>query len=546
MKGNEIRIIPIGGLGEVGRNMMLYEYQDSMLIVDCGLMFPNNDQLGIDYIIPDYSYILKNRQKVKGVIFTHGHEDHIGSIHYLMNEIQIPIYATPLTMGLVKAKLDRKSVRKKLAFNIINAGKEVRIGKFNVTTFHVCHSIPDSIGLAVETPAGLIIQSGDFKFDHTPVDNWPTDYAKLAELSKRGVMALIADSTNATHAGWTPSERVINGALQQVFLNAKGRIIVASFASLISRMQQVANTADVHKRKIAFVGKSMLENVSIARKLGYLNIADDLIVSIEDALKIPDEKIVIMCTGSQGEPTSILGRLSRGTQRQFDVKQGDTIVLSSKTIPGNEEAVFSTINDLFRRGANVIYEEIAPVHVSGHGSQEDIKLLIHLTKPKYFIPAYGELRHLKQSAILAMQTGIPEDHIAVVEDGQIISFKNGKMRLAEKIAAPYVFVDGVSVGEISHEELRDRATLSKDGIVSVHVNLDRKTGQLRGKPAIASRGFASSQESQEILQQAIKPLVEAIKRSNGNLGNNITKSLGAILYRETHRRPTILVTVSRI
>lgn len=546
MKGNEIRIIPIGGLGEVGRNMMLYEYQDSMLIVDCGLMFPNNDQLGIDYIIPDYSYILKNRQKVKGVIFTHGHEDHIGSIHYLMNEIQIPIYATPLTMGLVKAKLDRKSVRKKLAFNIINAGKEVRIGKFNVTTFHVCHSIPDSIGLAVETPAGLIIQSGDFKFDHTPVDNWPTDYAKLAELSKRGVMALIADSTNATHAGWTPSERVINGALQQVFLNAKGRIIVASFASLISRMQQVANTADVHKRKIAFVGKSMLENVSIARKLGYLNIADDLIVSIEDALKIPDEKIVIMCTGSQGEPTSILGRLSRGTQRQFDAKQGDTIVLSSKTIPGNEEAVFSTINDLFRRGANVIYEEIAPVHVSGHGSQEDIKLLIHLTKPKYFIPAYGELRHLKQSAILAMQTGIPEDHIAVVEDGQIISFKNGKMRLAEKIAAPYVFVDGVSVGEISHEELRDRATLSKDGIVSVHVNLDRKTGQLRGKPAIASRGFASSQESQEILQQAIKPLVEAIKRSNGNLGNNITKSLGAILYRETHRRPTILVTVSRI
>ena len=546
MKGNEIRIIPMGGLGEVGRNMMLYEYQDNILIVDCGLMFPGNDQLGIDYIIPDYSYILKNRQKVKGIIFTHGHEDHIGSIHHLVKEIQVPIYATPLTMGLVKAKLDRNSVQKKLTLEVFKAGDELRIGKFNVITFHVCHSIPDSIGLGVETPAGLIVQSGDFKFDHTPVDNWPTDYTKLAELSKRGVMALIADSTNSTHAGWTPSERVINSGLQQVFLNARGRIIVASFASLISRIQQVANTADVHKRKIAFLGTSMVENVKIARKLGYLNVQDELIVSIEDALKMPDEKIVIMCTGSQGEPTSILGRLAQGTQKQLDVKEGDTIVLSSKTIPGNEEAVYSTINDLFRRGANVIYEEIAPVHVSGHGSQEDIKLLIHLTKPKYFIPAYGELRHLKQSAILANQTGIADDHIAVVEDGQVIAFRNGKMRLAEKVSTAYIFVDGSSVGEISHEDLRDRAILSRDGIVTVHINLDSKNGQLKGEPALASRGFASAQEAQEILQQALQPLTQTIKRSSGNLEGNVRNTLGNFLYKQTRRRPTIMVTISKI
>ena len=463
-----------------------------------------------------------------------------------MAEMQPTIYATPLTMGLIEVKLAKKGTLNKITKRIVRAGEHFETGPFKVDFFHVCHSIPDAVGLGLETPAGLIVQSGDYKFDHTPVDNWPTDYSKLVEFSRRGVLALIADSTNATRAGWTPSERVVDQGLDQVFNQAKARIIIASFASLVSRMQQVANAAIAHQRKIAFVGTSMLENVKIAEQLGYLKIPNEFTVSINEALNMPDEKVVIMCTGAQGEPTSILGRLSKGAQRQFDIKSGDTVVLSSKTIPGNEEAVFRTINGLFRLGANVIYEEIAPVHVSGHGSQEDIKLLIQLTKPKYFIPAYGELRHLKQSSLLAQQTGIPENHIAVVENGQVISFKNGRMRFGEHVPASYVFVDGDRVGEVGPEEMRDREILSRDGVIMIHVNLNNKTGIVHGKPAITSRGFASPQDSDEIMAGAIPTIMETIKRTNGNLENEIMRTVSGYIYKETHRRPTILVTTSRI
>ena len=546
MNNKTLRIIPIGGLGEIGRNMMLYEYDNDILIVDCGLMFPKSNMPGIDYIIPDFNYLRKNKGKIRGMVITHGHEDHIGAVSHLIKEMQIPIYATLLTIGLIKGKLSRKAINTKVSLHTVKAGSSVNIGKFKVSFFHVCHSIPDSVGLGIETPAGLIVQSGDYKFDHTPEDNWPTDYAKLVEFSQKGVLALIADSTNATRSGWTPSECVVDDALEKVFNQAKGRIIVASFASLISRMQKVANAAKAHHRKMVFVGMSMVENVKIAQKLGYLYIPKDLVINLDQALHLPDHEVVIMCTGSQGEPTSILGRLSRGTQKQFNIKNNDTVVLSSKTIPGNEEAVYSTINSLFRRGANVIYEEITPVHVSGHGSQEDIKLLIHLTKPKYFIPAYGELRHLKQSALLAEQTGIPKNHIAVVEDGQVISFKNGKIRFAEKIPISFVFVDGKSVGTIGPDEMHDRESLSRDGVVVVHINLNQKAGTLHGKPKIISRGFSSAQEAEDILRQAQKPIIEAIKNSNGKLERNIAKALSEFIYKETHKQPTILVTISRI
>ncbi len=547
MKNDVLKIIPLGGLGEIGRNMMVYEYDEQLLIVDCGLMFPESDMPGIDYIIPDFQYLRSRKDKIRGIVFTHGHEDHIGSIHHLMAEMQPTIYATPLTMGFIENKLSKKGLNQKITKRVVKAGEHFEAGPFKVDMFHVCHSIPDSVGLGIETPAGLIVQSGDYKFDHTPVDNWPTDYSKLVEFSHRGVMALIADSTNATRSGWTPSERVIDQAFDQVFNQAKGRIIIASFASLVSRMQQVASAAIAHKRKIAFVGTSMLENVQIAESLGYLKLADEHVVTINQALNMPDEEVVIMCTGAQGEPTSILGRLSMGSQKQFDIKAGDTVVLSSKTIPGNEEAVYRTINGLFRLGANVIYEEIAPVHVSGHGSQEDIKLLIHLTKPKYFIPAYGELRHLKQSSLLAQQTGIPENHIAVIENGQVLTFKNGKMRLGEHVPSSYVFVDGARVGDVGPEEMRDREILSRDGVVMIHVNLDIKTNQLRGKPAINSRGFASTQGAEEILGEVVKPVVESVKRANnGNMENDIIHAVSGYIYKETHRRPTVLVTFSRI
>jgi len=339
MKNNVLKIIPLGGLGEIGRNMMVYEYNEQLLIVDCGLMFPESDMPGIDYIIPDFQYLRGKKDKIRGIVFTHGHEDHIGSIHHLMAEMQPTIYATPLTMGFIENKLAKKGLHQKITKRVVKAGEHFEVGPFKVDLFHVCHSIPDSVGLGIETPAGLIVQSGDYKFDHTPVDNWPTDYAKLVEFSHRGVMALIADSTNATRSGWTPSERVIDQAFEQVFNQAKGRIIIASFASLVSRMQQVASAAIAHKRKIAFVGTSMLENVQIAESLGYLKLADEHVVTINQALNMPDEEVVIMCTGAQGEPQSILGRLSMGSQKQFDIKPGDTVVLSSKTIPGNQRAV---------------------------------------------------------------------------------------------------------------------------------------------------------------------------------------------------------------
>jgi ribonuclease J len=545
MKNANLKIIPLGGLGEIGRNMMLYEYEDSAIIVDCGMMFPDNDMLGIDYIIPDFHYLRSRKEKIRGIIFTHGHEDHIGAIHHLLQEVQAPIYGTPLTLGLVKVKLSRRGMLDSATLKTIKAGENIKLGPFKIDFFHVCHSIPDSIGLGIDTPEGLIVQTGDFKFDHTPVDNWPTDYAKLVEFSKRGVLALISDSTNATRPGWTPSEMEVSEALDQVFKNAENRIIIASFASLISRVQQAVNAATTVNRKIAFVGTSMVENVKMAQALGYLEIPKGTQVSINTALELPDHEVVIMCTGSQGEPTSILGRLARGTQRQFDIKRGDTVILSSKTIPGNEEAVFSTINDLFRQGANVIYEEIAPVHVSGHGSQEDLKLLINLTKPKYFIPAYGELRHLKQAAILAQQTGIPEKRILVVEDGKIINVKDGKIKVRGNVSVNTIFVDGSGVGDLGPDEMRDRALLSKDGIVLVHVNLN-KNEHLHGNPEITSRGFAASQDADEILRRLNKSVVNSIKNSNGDMEKSVIRTVKSYLYKETRRKPTVLVTVSRI
>ena len=546
MKETNLKIIPLGGLGEVGRNMMLYEYENSAIIVDCGSMFPDNDMLGIDYIIPDFQYLRSRKDKIRGIIITHGHEDHIGAIPHLLQEIQAPIYGTALTLGLIKVKLARRGMLENASLNTVKAGEQIKIGPFKIDFFHVCHSIPDAVGLGIDTPEGLIVQSGDYKFDHTPVDNWPTDYAKLVEFSQRGVLALISDSTNATRPGWTPSESLVSEAFDKVFNQAKGRIIIASFASLISRVQQAVNAAAAHNRKIAFVGTSMVENVDMAQKLGYLKIPEGTSVSINTALELPDHEVAIMCTGAQGEPTSFLGRLARGTQRQFDAKAGDTIVLSSKTIPGNEEAVFSTINELFRRGANVIYEEIMPVHVSGHGSQEDIKLLIHLVKPKYFIPAYGELRHLKQASILAQQTGIPEKHVLLVENGNIINVKKGKIKLNGQVTYETIFVDGSWVGDLGPDEMRDRTQLSKDGIVLVHVNIKEQSGEIHGKPEIVSRGFAAPQEADAIHSRLERQVVNTVNNSNGKAERDVIRTVKDYIFKETKRSPTVLVTISKI
>ena len=540
-----LRIVPLGGLGEIGKNMTVFEYGGEILIVDTGIMFPENDMLGIDYIIPDFQYLLDKRQQVRGIVITHGHEDHTGAIHHVLQEINAPIYATALTRGLLEVKLARGGQMDKAKLHTVNAGDTVQIGPFQVEFCHVCHSIPDCVALGITTPAGLIVHTGDYKLDHTPVDNWPTDYAKLAEFAGRGVLALLGDSTNSDKLGWTPSEKVIDPAFDKVFLEAKGRILVATFASLISRIQQVGQAALRHDRKMAFVGTSMRENAKMAKQLGYLDLPNELLVSIEEALKMKPEKVVLMCTGSQGEPSSIVGRLATGTNRQFDLIAGDTVVLSSHPIPGNEENVFRTINRLFQRGAHVIYDPISAVHVSGHASQEEIKFMLNLIRPQYLVPVHGELRHLHQHAALAQEVGIPAERIAVVENGQAIEFRSGKMHLADRVPGGYVFVDGSGVGDIGPAVMREREALAREGFIFVNLRLDPKSGKLIREPEIITRGFVYLRDSEQLLHETRAQIEKIVAQSNGNLQESLESKLRGFFYDVTKRRPMIFVVVNK-
>ncbi|MFZ5909840.1 MAG: ribonuclease J [Chloroflexota bacterium] len=544
-KNQKLRIIPLGGLGEVGKNMTVYEYGRDILVVDTGIMFPENDMLGIDYIIPDFEYLLDKAERVVGIIITHGHEDHIGAIHHVLAEIPAPVYATPLTRGLIEAKLARNNALGKASLHTVEAGQTIRLGAFEVELFHVCHSIPDSVGLGITTPAGLVVHMSDYKFDHTPVDGWPTDYAKLAELSKRGVDLLLSDSTNAERPGWTPSEKVIGPALDNVFASAPGRVIVASFASLISRMQQVADAAVKHKRKLAFAGVSMVDNAKIARNLGYLEIPDATLVPLEQALNMDAKQVALMCTGSQGEPSSIIGRLSSGTNRQFDLKPGDTVVLSSHPIPGNEENVSRAINRMLRRGADVIYDALAPIHVSGHASQEEQKLLMNLVRPKNFIPIHGELRQLKRHAVLARQVGIPEENIVVVENGHVVELSDGKLRLAERIPGGYVFVDGQSIGDIDNDVMREREKLARSGIFLIDLNVDKYSGRLLHDPEIITRGFLSPEDAETLMPGVRQRIMDIVNGGGLDAEKDIASAVKSFLFNETKRRPMVFVTLSK-
>jgi len=544
-KKEKLRIIPLGGLGEVGKNMTVYEYGNDILIVDTGIMFPENDMLGIDYIIPDFEYLKGKADHVVGIIITHGHEDHIGAIHHVLDEIPAPVFATPLTRGLIEAKLSRNKALNNAVLNTIEAGQSVKLGAFKVEFFHVCHSIPDAVGLGITIPTGLIVHMSDFKFDHTPVDGWPTDYAKLAEFSRRGVNLLLSDSTNSERPGWTPSEMVIGPALDEVFSAAPGRIIVASFASLISRMQQVADAAVRHHRKLAFVGLSMVDNSKIARKLGYLEIPESTLVSLEQALKMNPKNVALMCTGSQGEPSSIIGRLSAGTNRQFDLIEGDTVVLSSHPIPGNEESVSRALNRLLRRGADVIYDAIAPIHVSGHASQEEQKLLLNIVKPKNFIPIHGELRQLKRHAYLAKQVGIPEENILVVENGQIVELAGSKLQKGERIPGGYVFVDGQSIGDVDHGVMREREKLARGGIFLIDLSVDKYSGRLLGDPEIITRGFLSPEDAEKLIPEVRKRIINIVNGGGMEAEKEIGSAVKSFLYNETKRRPMVFVTLSK-
>ena len=546
MASQKLRIIPLGGLGEVGKNMTAFEYGRNILVVDAGVMFPESDMLGIDFIIPDFGYLLDKKELVRAIIVTHGHEDHIGGLPYLLREINAPVYATRLTRGLIEVKLLEHKLLDQTTLHTIEAGESINVGPFGIEFYHVCHSIPDGVGLGITTPLGLVVHSGDYKFDHTPVDGWPTDFAKLAEFAGRGVLALLSDSTNAERPGWTPSERTVESAFEQVFQDAPSRIIVATFASLISRVQQVLNVAQRHGRKVAIAGRSMTENVRIAQKLGYLNVPTDLLLPLNRVSDFPPSKVAIMATGTQGEPSAVLGRLASGNHRQISVQQGDTVVMSAHPIPGNEELVHRIINRLLQRGAHVLYDAVAPVHVSGHASREEQKLLLNVVRPRYFVPIHGELRHLHQHASMARELGIAADNIAVVENGTIIEFDGDGMTVGERVPGGYVFVDGALVGDVGPAVLRDRESLARDGFVVAMVNRSPRTGQLLGRPRLVSRGFVYLPDSNALIKAAEDVLIATLTGGDGDWERLIQSRLGQFLYDETRRRPIIIPVINDI
>lgn len=547
MSDHKLRVIPLGGLGEIGKNMTVFEYDNEAIIIDAGIMFPENDMLGIDYIIPDFQYLIDNRDRLKihALMVTHGHEDHIGAIPHVIDHLPVPIYATPLTAGLIRNKMKNAGGRDHL-LNVFEAGATFKFGPFSLESFHVTHSIPDCVGFGIDTPVGLIIYSGDYKFDQTPVDGWPTDFAKIATLSQRGVLALMADSTNADRPGWTPSETVIDAAFDAVFRDAPGRILVATFASLISRVQQVANAAYDYGRYLCIVGHSMTENIKIARKLHYLDLPEDPI-TIEEAYSMPADKLVIMTTGAQGEPTAVLARLAAGKHRSLDVQAGDTIILSSHPIPGNEEVVHRLTNKLIQRGAEVIYDPKANVHVSGHASQEEMKLLISLVRPKFFVPVHGELRHLRSHGELAQHLGIPKDNIAVVENGTILEFTKESMTIGERVPGGYVFVDGAGVGDVGPAVLRDREALGRDGFVTIVGLISSQTGQFIQGPEVISRGFVYLAQADELMN-SIRALTEQVvhQNTNGNRAQLVQNAVGKMLYTELKRRPMVFAHFNEV
>jgi ribonuclease J len=535
-----VRIIPLGGLGEIGKNMTAIQYENEIIIIDAGIMFPENDMLGIDYIIPDYEYLLDKVDQVKAILFTHGHEDHVGAVGHLMKQIKAPIYATPLTAGFIQVKLQRASVHKDIQINVIQAGDVFHIGSFTIEPFHMAHSIPDCVGFGITTPAGLIVHSGDYKFDHTPVDGWPPDFAKLAEFSQRGVLCLLADSTNAERPGWTPTELVVSEAFDEVFNEAKGRIIIASFASHISRIQQVANAAYQHGRKMAVSGRSMRDNIKMATNLGYLDLPPDLLIELDQAKKMPPSKIVVMVTGSQGEPTSVMGRLAYGRDHRLSILPGDSVILSAHTIPGNEETVTRIINRLFQKGAKVFYEGLTQVHVSGHASREEMKLLINLVRPKYFVPVHGELRHLTQHGRLAEELGIPAQNIAVVENGTVIEISSAGMNLGDRVPGGYVYVDGESVGDIGPKLMRDRERLGESGFFVAGVPIG-KYGQLTGQPEYITRGILNFEEDfYATMTSNIESVVERHwQKPPEHLKQILEEAVSRVVYTQTGKRTTV-------
>lgn len=551
---DKITIFALGGVGEIGKNMYVVQYANDIVVVDAGLKFPEEDMLGIDIVIPDISYLTENRDKVRGILVTHGHEDHIGGLPYVLKHLNVPIYGTKLTLGLIESKLKEANLLGETKRMLINADSVVQMGAIQATFFKTNHSIPDSVGVCLETPEGTVVHTGDFKFDHTPVNGQYADLHRMAEIGRKGVIALLSDSTNAERPGFTPSESNVGRNLEDIFRKAQQRVVVATFASNIHRVQQVIDAAIATNRKLTVIGRSMVNVVSIASELGYLHIPDGMLIEPEEVNKMAADRVVILSTGSQGEPMSALTRMARNTHRKIDILPGDTVIIAATPIPGNEKYVGRTVDELFRLGAHVIYGgSTTGVHVSGHGSQEELKLMLNLIKPKYFIPIHGEYRMLRQHALLGEEVGIERENIFIVDIGDTIEIQGGAARKAGKVPSGNVLIDGLGVGDVGNIVLRDRKLLSQDGILVVVVTLSKQDGTILSGPDIISRGFVYVRESEGLLDEANRIVTNTLHKlmsENVNewasLKTNVKDALGRFLYEQTRRRPMILPIIMEV
>jgi ribonuclease J len=541
----KLRIIPLGGLGEIGKNMTVLEYGRNMIVVDCGLMFPENDLYGIDLVLPRFDYVVQNQDHLRGIVLTHGHLDHIGGLPYLLRQVNTPIYGTGLTIGMVKRQLEEGKVFHRARLYVVDDAGKFQLGPFKISLFPVAHSIPGSVGLVVDTPAGAVVHTGDYKLDETPTGGRITDLERLRQLTPKGVLALLADSTNADKPGRTPTEQLVAGELDRLFAKAKaGRIIIATFSSLLARLQEIMNLAKKHGRKVALTGRSLEENVALARELGYLKIPQNLLVNIDT--NIPDKQLLILSTGSQGEPRSALNRMALGEHRQVHIKRGDTIIISGGTIPGNEEEVGRMLNKLFERGANVIYGKLANVHVSGHGSRDEMQAMINAVQPQYLIPVHGEARHLHLHARLAETTGMLSENVFILNNGATWVTDGTKAWLDQPVAADDVLVDGRLIGEIGAGIIEDRQRLSQDGFIVALIPVNAKN-KLAGEPELISRGFVTSEGSHDLLEAAR----QSIKHEHNHRGKRIAEesireTLQSFFYRETQSRPVVLPSIIRV